>query len=299
MFLGSAPRPEGGFGTKAGGGGGGDEGDYDDDDDDDDDDDEEEDEDEDEEGGGLRPPGPPPGAPPPDVVPVGVIVQEYKMPKKSVRFAEGSDESDSDSEGGGGEEEASVGTGNSSASGVLSGAPSLSGMAPPMSLIQAPPLAPPGPPPMLFSRIPPGPPPGMPPPPSRFPPPPLGGPPGFNMAAMPRPLMPPNPNRPHIQSQAVLTAAPVKGKQPSSVSSKSMDAVISAQPLLRNMQAEVTKFMPTTLMVRRDQPKLNKTKVKPGQPAIPPRPMPAPTKGGGGMQGDAYEAFMKEMQGLL
>ena len=203
------------------------------------------------------------------------------MPKKSVRFAEGSDGSGSDSEGG---EEAGTDGGGPS------GAPPPSGM---MSSMSLPPPAPPGPPPMLFARIPPGPPPGMPPPPARFPPPPLG----FNMVTLPRPLMPPNLNRPHIQSQAVLTSAPVKGK-PSS-SSKSTDAIISAQPLLRNMQAEVTKFMPTTLRVRRDQPKLNKAKAKPGQPVAAPRPVPMPTKGGSGMQGDAYEAFMKEMQGLL
>eukprot|EP00731_Ephydatia_muelleri_P028524 Em0020g168a len=285
-------RPEGSSGTS----GGDNEGD---------DDEEDEDDDEEEEGegeGAPRPPGPPPGAPPPDIVPTGVIVQEYKAPKKSVRFAEGSDGSDSDSEDGG-DEGGTVSSHPAPPSGFLP----PSGMIPSMTMLQAPPPAPPGPPPMIFSRMPPGPPPGMPPPPSRFPPPPpLGGPSGFNMGgAPPRPLMPPNLNRPHIQSQAVITAAPVKGKPPSSTSlsssSKSTDAIISAQPLLRNMQAEVTKFMPTTLRVRRDQPKTNKAKTKPGQPATvpPPRPMPNPTRGSGGMQGDAYEAFMKEMQDLL
>ena len=284
-------RPEGGPGVS----GGDNKGDSDEEDEEDEDDDEEEEE------GALRPPGPPPGAPPLDIVPTGVIVQEYKVPKKSVRFAEGSDGSDSDSEGEG-DEGGTVVTHPPPPSGF----PPPSGMVPSINMIQAPPPTPLGPPPMIFSRMPPGPPPGMPPPPSRFPPSlPLGGPSGFSMVGgpPPRPLMPPNLSRPHIQSQAVITAAPVKGKPPPSLSSSkpTTDAIISAQPLLRNMQAEVTKFMPTTLRVRRDQPKSNKAKTKPGQPATvpPPRPTPNLTRGSGGMQGDAYEAFMKEMQDLL
>ena len=78
--------------------------------------------------------------------------------------------------------------------------------------------------------------------------------------------------------------------------------MISAQPQLRNMTAEVTKFMPTSLRVRRDQPKGAKPKPKaPG--LMPPRQvvtqqqrLKVPARG---MQGDAYDAFMKEMEGLI
>ena len=186
--------------------------------------------------------------------------------------------------------------------------------APPM--IQMPPPAPPGPPP-LFGQ-------GFPPPPIGLPPrpPPPGGPPTRfgappSSAAGPRapkPLIPPNPNRPHIQSGAVLSAPPTRNQpstsaEPSTISSgKQRGAVISAQPQLRNMTAEVTKFMPTSLRVRRDQPKGTTYKMKPKAPGLmQPRQVASQHQqqqqrskiAARGMQGDAYDAFMKEMQGLI
>lgn len=248
---------------------------------------------------------------------------EERGQRKSVRFA-GIEEEDVEEE----EEEGSRGSGESSDEGeggeesnesgdeeekqshrAPPGPPPgpppglLSGTAPP--LIRAPPPAPPGPPPLLFPRmgIPPGPPPGVPPP-NR---PPLRA--GF-AAAPPRPLIPPNPNRPHIQSQAVLSARPTRNPTATNRSKGSgSGATISAQPQLRNMQAEVTKFMPTSLRVRRDQPKFTKGRIKPVQPPIvtakigatapPAQPMIRGGKQQGTVQGDAYDAFMKEMQGLL
>ncbi len=165
--------------------------------------------------------------------------------------------------------------------------------------MQAPPPPPTGPPPMFRQQpfpprmgLPPGPPPGLPPP-SR---------PGLGVPIAPQPLIPPNPNRPHIQSGAVLSAPPTRN--PPSSSGTGGRAVISAQPQLRNIQAEVTKFMPTSLRVRRDQPKSNKVKLKaaPGsaagaqqKPAVPSMSRAS----AGGMQGDAYDTFMREMEGLL
>ena len=81
--------------------------------------------------------------------------------------------------------------------------------------------------------------------------------------------------------------------------------VISAQPQLRNVQAEVTKFMPTSLRVRRDQPKAVKTKLrtagglnsKGGEGSLSNPSSSSTSKPG--IQGDAYKAFMEEMQGLL
>lgn len=245
--------------------------------------------------------------------------------KKSVRFAgvedeegeeeeeaEGSETSGESSDEGGEKEsdeseDEEVGQNHRVPPGPPPGPPPpglLSGTVPP--LIRAPPPAPPGPPPMLFPRmgIPPGPPPGVPPP-NR---PPLRG--GF-APVPPRPLIPPHPNRPHIQSQAVLSARPTRNPPATSRDSRgtsSGTATISAQPQLRNMQAEVTKFMPTSLRVRRDQPKSTKGRMKPTQPftvtaklgtTAPPVRSVSKQPGTGAVQGDAYDAFMKEMQGLL
>ena len=177
------------------------------------------------------------------------------------------------------------------------------GTAPP--LMRVPPPPPAGPPPMFgqFPRmgIPPGPPPGIPPP--GRPPPRPGMP-----ITLPHPLIPPNPNRPHIQSHAVLSAPPTINKSAPGDSGRS--AVISAQPQIRNMQAEVTKFLPTSLRVRRDHPKVAKPSVKAkasqssGAGGSVPQQRTVPSSLGsrasaGAMQGDAYDAFMKEMQGLL
>ncbi len=172
--------------------------------------------------------------------------------------------------------------------------------------MQAPPPPPTGPPPMFGQQpfpprmgVPPGPPPGLPPPPRA----------GLGMQAHPQPLIPPNPNRPHIQSGAVLSALPMRA-QPSAVTGSGSGgggAVISAQPQLRNMQAEVTKFMPTSLRVRRDHPKSNKVKLKVTTPGgVAGVPVRAPVINAGRVrpqararQGDAYDTFMKEMEGLL
>lgn len=195
----------------------------------------------------------------------------------------------------------------------------------PPTLARLPPPPPPGPPPLFAPRfpppgigIPPGPPPGLPPglrpPPARVTLPPL------------RPPVPPSrSSQPHIQSQAVLSALPSHQRNPSSsigaAVSKSgkesgsgagkgnQGAVISAQPQLRNIQAEVTKFMPTSLRVRREVPKPTANKVKVVKPPGQTGGQVVGVVGGrgrskemgkrGGVQGDAYDAFMREMEGFL
>ena len=173
------------------------------------------------------------------------------------------------------------------------GLPMFSTHPPPPLFNQAPP------PPLGRFGVPPGPPPGIPPPPSHPPP---------NISAsVPRPLIPTGSklqggNAPHIQSSAILSAPSTgKGKGSSKPS-----AIISAQPQLRNIQAEVTKFLPTALRVRRDQPKINKPRLR-SQPGMTQESkasvMSSTGLGGmgrssGGLQGD-YDTFMQEMQGLL
>ena len=141
-------------------------------------------------------------------------------------------------------------------------------------------------------------------PPARFgfpPAPPPGPPPGFS-GPPPRPLMPPQ-----IPSGAILSAPPTRVQHDNSQGSSagsgpSRSAIISAQPQLRNMTAEVTKFMPTSLRVRRDHPKAAKPKLKVNADQEAGRqPTSGRTQQTAGMhvQGDAYDTFMHEMQGLL
>lgn len=247
---------------------------------------------------GLLPPGPP-SSPPPSDLPEYVVIESER---KSVRFAEsavedGSDSSDDDDLSTDSEEDDESGSDddvNEPSNLVPPGPPP--GL-PPQNL-SAPPLHPPPPligqnfPPRL--SVPPGPPPGMPPPMYG------GGP--------PRPLMPPSASsRPHIQSGAVLKAPPTKllmTEEETEGVSKPTSAVISAQPQLRNMTAEVTKFMPTSLRVRRYHPIKNKLKPKTAGASVSSGLVPAKHGASsklapGVSQGDAYDAFMKEMQGLL
>ncbi|XP_026486904.2 WW domain-binding protein 11 isoform X1 [Vanessa tameamea] len=126
--------------------------------------------------------------------------------------------------------------------------------------------APPGPPPGLPSRgglRPPGPPPGAPP-------------------RLLRPLVPPPP--PHV---SVLTAAP----QLISKKDSSQGATISAKPQIRNLSADVTRFVPSALRVKREDKRM-----KPDLKSTLPRPSEQPKQPS---KDDAYMQFMKEMEGLL
>lgn len=247
--------------------------------------------------GTLVPPPPPSGSPPPDLVEYNVIESSAA---KSVRFAEqpmagsqlanpdsddNADSSDQDSvkyAGEGNDDETQDGE-KSKPQQDLPGPPPGQPPAQP----QAPPPAPPGPPPPLFGQtfpprfsMPPGPPPVPP-----------------SFGSVPRPLMMP----PQIHSQAVLSAPPTRIKS-TPMEAKPASAIISAQPQLRNMTAEITKFMPTSLRVRRDHPKASKPKLKLGQQE---QTQQVSGRGQGvtgdsiHMQGDAYDTFMHEMQGLL
>lgn len=238
---------------------------------------------------GPLPPPPPPGSPPPDLIEYNVIESSGA---KSVRFAEqaaqpisvldkpadaGSSDEDSESEASTGEDdEEDDAKEREEVAKLPRKAPPGPPPGQPPTLLRVPPPAPPGPPPLFPPHF--GMPPGLPPAPPSF-------------GSVPRPLMMP----PQVHSQAVLSAPPTRIKS----GSKPAGAVISAQPQLRNMTAEVTKFMPTSLRVRRDHPKVNKPKMKLGQQE-PTQQISGRSQGvGSGMQGDAYDTFMHEMQGLL
>ncbi|CAH0545954.1 unnamed protein product [Brassicogethes aeneus] len=174
------------------------------------------------------------------------------------------------------------------------------------------PLMPPGtelppqtqPPPMMFPgqlRLPPGPPPGRP----LMPPgPPPGLPPRLPMRMPPAPprmirlpanLLPQPPN--------VLSAAPQlinRADGGAVIVSKPQGATISAKPQIRNLSADVTRFVPSTLRVKREdkKPKTNQRslvhelKQKEYQ-------MHQNALAGRHTKDDAYKQFMEEMEGLL
>ncbi|XP_038064443.1 WW domain-binding protein 11-like [Patiria miniata] len=188
--------------------------------------------------------------------------------------------------------------------------PNFARVPPPRGL--PPRMLPPGPPPGRPRAPPPGPPPGVPPlmraglPPHRLPPPPGMGPP---LRMMPPRLRPPVPGMPQPQQHEnpnVLSAPPSIHKLPvkpdDRLIEKKSSATIEAKPQIRNLQADVTRFMPTSLRVKRDKGRAKGLKTGPGaeEDMIKSVPVPkaqptVPTA----TKDDAYDQFMKEMSGLM
>lgn len=82
-----------------------------------------------------------------------------------------------------------------------------------------------------------------------------------------------------------------KGPQMSSSSKDPKSATITAKPQIRNLSADVTRFVPTTLRIKKDETR----KAKP-KPIVTQQLTPATT---GPTKDDAYMQFMREMQGFL
>ncbi|KAL0131579.1 hypothetical protein PUN28_002841 [Cardiocondyla obscurior] len=178
------------------------------------------------------------------------------------------------------------------------------GMPPPPLLYRPPPpplhlRMPPPPPPRIGLRLPPGPPPGMPRllrpgPPSipRMPPP------QMQMSNMS------NIGNPQIQTQSGTTAQPktpnVLSAAPQLINRKDKDGksttTIEAKPQIRNLAADVTRFLPTSLRVKRDDKKKssNISRITERLPEAQPLRTPQPKT-----KDDAYMQFMQEMEGLL
>lgn len=114
-------------------------------------------------------------------------------------------------------------------------------------------------------RMPPGPPPGIPPPRMSHPP--------FNKSMHP--------------NVAASMQKPVKD-------TKGM-TTISAKPQIRNLSADVTRFVPSTLRVKREDKKVPKKNIAPYSR----HPSEQTAKAAGTTKDDAYMQFMQEMQGLL
>ncbi|BFZ17748.1 hypothetical protein BsWGS_20787 [Bradybaena similaris] len=191
--------------------------------------------------------------------------------------------------------------------------------APPMFMRPPPPrgvpprLMPPGPPPGRPQGLPPGPPPGLPPnlraPPMRIPTP-LGVPPPLRMMRMPGvlPTGIPPPQVPMMVpiNPSILSAPPSikpRSEDPAGVVAQSR-ITIQAKPQIKSKMGDVTRFMPTALKVKRevrDQKGRLKASGKEEEQRIigaQAKPQPAPaaqTK----TKDDAYDQFMKEMEGLI
>lgn len=159
-------------------------------------------------------------------------------------------------------------------------------------------------------RLPPGPPPGMPPP--RLIRPPTAPPPRLPAVSSAPTVMPPGTtvaptpatSAPNI---TVLSAPPSLMQRPKTIAVEEetqRSATIEAKPQIRNLSADVMRFMPTTLRVKReDRHKKGGSKTgasfehaKDNYPSAAPIANPsvsAPTKD------DAYQQFLREMEELL
>ncbi|OWA52155.1 putative WW domain-binding protein 11 [Hypsibius exemplaris] len=87
---------------------------------------------------------------------------------------------------------------------------------------------------------------------------------------------------------------------PSAASSGEAKTMIQAKPQLRNLTAEVTRFIPTSVKVKREEiakPKPKPVAMGPNTELIPHRP--AAQQQSKGSTDEAYDAFLKEMEGLL
>ncbi|XP_015524534.1 WW domain-binding protein 11 [Neodiprion pinetum] len=182
------------------------------------------------------------------------------------------------------------------------------GLPPPPLLYRPPPppmhalRMPPPPPPRIGLRLPPGPPPGMP----RLLRP---GPPG--MPRMPPPQMQianmtslANIANSQIQTQTAPGSQPktpnVLSAAPQLINRKDKDgkglSTIEAKPQIRNLAADITRFLPTSLRVKRDDKKKPSSlpKMPDRLPENQPQRLLQPKT-----KDDAYMQFMQEMEGLL
>lgn len=72
---------------------------------------------------------------------------------------------------------------------------------------------------------------------------------------------------------------------------------ITAKPQIRNLSADVTRFVPSALRVKREDKKIQKPKPYASEYSRQQQNEAAPNKGA--TKDDAYMQFMREMQGLL
>lgn len=178
-----------------------------------------------------------------------------------------------------------------------------------------PPGPPPGLPPRLGLRLPPGPPPGIPPRMLRIPGPPPRLPSGLALPGLPLPtsagpaplttIQIPTTGNAALATPNVLSAAPQLINRtradigaPDTVK-KQQGATIEAKPQIRNLSADVTRFLPTALRVKREDKRKKDVKsllTESRHETLMPKPAPIASQQ---TKDDAYMQFMREMEGLL
>uniref|UniRef100_A0A672L735 Wbp11/ELF5/Saf1 N-terminal domain-containing protein n=1 Tax=Sinocyclocheilus grahami TaxID=75366 RepID=A0A672L735_SINGR len=200
----------------------------------------------------------------------------------------------------------------------------LRGPIPRMLPPRPPPGRPPGPPPgpivntqfTVTGRMPPPPPPRMAPPLSLFPPPlnpnVLSAPPSIRQkshvvtgsSSDSAPMAPPARGSAHPMPPPPGTTATIEKRAVVSGPGTSLappgGATISAKPQIINPKTEVTRFVPTALRVRRDRAPGRRDE-EPPKPAAVAKPSQPPGAAPPGLKtkDQMYEAFMREMEGLL
>lgn len=108
---------------------------------------------------------------------------------------------------------------------------------------------------------------------------------GIRMAPGP-PLGPPPRHKQHHHNDRNLA----QQKDPKS-------ATITAKPQIRNLSADVTRFVPATLRIKRDEPK--RPKPKSYIPETKRQPYPAQNQQKQPAKDDVYKKFMNELEGFL
>lgn len=123
--------------------------------------------------------------------------------------------------------------------------------------------------------------------------------------AMPGPSLPPGPMwPPYLMQQATQPAPPLPSSTPPVISKppEKVTITISGQPKLRNLAADVTRFVPTSLMVKREnkRPKFDPNK-DPLLLYLEDKKPKANKQVNKNVQNkdEAYNQFMKEMEVLL
>ena len=125
--------------------------------------------------------------------------------------------------------------------------------------------------------------------------------PGMRPPFLPPPINPPVFNAPPEPAPGVQTVIE-KGPEIKKIDKEDDASVISAKPLLRNIRAEVTKFVPTAVKIRRNpatmkgKQQVNKSLVsneKTEADKAVEKQQSEPTKD------DVYAKFMSEMTGFL
>ncbi|XP_062137962.1 WW domain-binding protein 11 [Drosophila sulfurigaster albostrigata] len=175
--------------------------------------------------------------------------------------------------------------------------PHMRGIAPPGIMFRPPPMRPPGPGmPGFGMRMPPGPPPGARPPHALGPIPRMG----IRMPPGPPPGLPPRMAGGHH----VKHGSGGGGVAANAIASKEQGkgiTTITAKPQIRFLSADVTRFVPSTLRVKReDQRRSARAKHMAGANDASERHMHAPPEAHKPpTKDDAYLQFMNEMQGLL